>query len=106
MEALPTLRPLIPTAATTMSGLVAAINAGAAGSTVTAFATNSTTFTITNDVGSDTQMTKGTIGGTSNGSAALTISTADTTNGSDGNKIQSAQQLSSEWVQLQLKRLL
>ena len=36
-------------------------------------------------------MTKGTIGGTSNGRAALTISTADTTNGSDGNKIQAAQ---------------
>jgi len=36
-------------------------------------------------------MTKGTIGGTSNGSAPLTILTADTTNGSDGNKIQSAQ---------------
>ena len=36
-------------------------------------------------------MTKGTIGGTSNGSAALTISTADTTTGSDGNKIQAAQ---------------
>ena len=45
--------------ATTMSGLVAAINAGAAGSTVTAFATNSTTFTITKDAGSDTQMTSG-----------------------------------------------
>jgi flagellar hook-associated protein 2 len=50
-----------------------------------------TTFTITSNVGSDTQMTKGTIGGTSNGSADLTISTADTTNGSDGNKIQAAQ---------------
>ena len=68
-------------AATTMSGLVAAINAGTAGSTVTAAVTSSTVFTITNDSGSDTQMTKGTISGTSNGSAALTISTADTTAG-------------------------
>ncbi|MGY8908082.1 MAG: flagellar filament capping protein FliD [Pseudomonadales bacterium] len=67
--------------ATTMNGLVAAINAGSAGSTVTAVATNSTTFTITNDAGSDTQMTKGTIGGTSDGSTALTVSTADTTAG-------------------------
>ena len=37
--------------AKTMGGLVAKINAGSAGSTVTAFATNSTTFTITKDVG-------------------------------------------------------
>ena len=68
-------------AATTMAGLVAAINAGSAGSTVTAVATNSTIFTLTKDAGSDTQMTKGTIGGTTNGSIALTISTADTTAG-------------------------
>ena len=67
--------------ATTMNGLVAAINAGTAGATVTAVATNSTTFTITKDAGSDTQMTKGTIGGTSNGSTGLTVSTADTTAG-------------------------
>jgi len=67
--------------ATTMNKLVAAINAGPAGSTVTAVATNSTTFTITKDAGSDTQMTKGTIGGTSNGSSALTVSIADTTAG-------------------------
>ena len=66
---------------TTMSGLVAAINAGAAGSTVTAFATNSTTFTITKDAGSDTQMTKGVIGGTTDGSTSVTGSTADTTAG-------------------------
>jgi flagellar hook-associated protein 2 len=78
-------------AATTMSGLVAAINAGSAGSTVTAAATSGTIFTITNDAGRDVQMTKGTIGGTSNGSADLTMSTADTTVGSDGNKIQAAQ---------------
>ena len=65
-------------AATTMNGLVAIINAGSAGSTVTAAATSSTVFTITKDVGSDTQMTKGTIGGTTNGSVDLTISTADT----------------------------
>ena len=78
-------------AATTMNGLVATINAGSAGSTVTAVATSSNTFTITKDAASDTQMTKGTISGTSNGSAALTLTTADTTNGSDGNKIQTAQ---------------
>jgi len=81
-------------AATTMSGLVAAINAGSAGSTVTAAATSGTVFTITSDTASDTQMTKGTIGGTSNGSSALTISTADTTVGNDGNKIQAAQNAS------------
>ena len=67
--------------ATTMSGLVAAINAGSAGETVTAAATSSTVFTITKDVGSDTQMTKGTISGTTDGSVALSISTADTTAG-------------------------
>ena len=78
-------------AATTMSGLVAAINAGSAGSTVTAAATSGTVFTITKDSASDAQMTKGTISGTSNGSAPLTLTTADTTNGSDGNKIQAAQ---------------
>ena len=78
-------------AATTMNGLVAAINAGSAGSTVTAAATSSTAFTITKDVASDTQMTKGTISGTSNNSSALTISTTDTVLGSDGNKIQAAQ---------------
>ena len=78
-------------AATTMSGLVAAINAGSAGSTVTAAATSGTVFTITNDTSSDTQLTKGTIGGTSDGSAPLAVTIADTTNGSDGNKIQSAQ---------------
>ena len=78
-------------AATTMNGLVAIINAGSAGSTVTAAATSSTVFTITKDAGSDTQMTKGTIGGTTDGSVDLTISTADTTAGSDGNKIQAAQ---------------
>jgi len=71
----------ITDSATTMSGLVAAINAGAAGSTVTAFATNSTTFTITKDAGSDTQMTKGVIGGTTDGSTSVTGSTADTTAG-------------------------
>ena len=78
-------------AATTMSGLVAVINAGSAGATVTAAATSGTVFTITKDSASDTQMSKGSIGGTSNGDEALTISTADTTNGSDGNKIQAAQ---------------
>jgi flagellar hook-associated protein 2 len=78
-------------AATTLSGLVAAINAGSAGATVTAAATSGTVFTITKDSASDTQMSKGSIGGTSNGDEALTISTADTTNGSVGNKIQAAQ---------------
>jgi flagellar hook-associated protein 2 len=68
-------------AATTMSGLVAAINAGSAASTVTAAASSSTVFTITKDAGSDTQMTLGTIGGTSDGSTALSISTANTTTG-------------------------
>ena len=67
--------------AKTMDGLVAAINAGSAGSTVTAFATNSTTFTITKDAGSDTQMTKGVIGGTTDGSTSVTGSTADTSAG-------------------------
>ena len=68
-------------AATTMNGLVAIINAGSAGSTVTAAATSSTVFTITKDAGSDAQMTLGTIGGTSDGSTALSISTANTTTG-------------------------
>ena len=78
-------------AATTMSGLAAAINAGTAGSTVTAAATSGTVFTIAKDVASDAQMTKGIISGTANGSDALVSSTADTTAGSDGNKIQAAQ---------------
>ena len=78
-------------AATTISGLVAAINAGSAGTTVTAAATSGTVFTITKDTASDIQMTKGSISGTSDGSSALTISIADTTVGNDGNKIQAAQ---------------
>jgi flagellar hook-associated protein 2 len=78
-------------AATTISGLVAAINAGSAGTTVTAAATSGTVFTITKDTASDIQMTKGSISGTSDGSSALTISIADTTLGNDGNKIQAAQ---------------
>ena len=68
-------------AATTMAGLVAAINTGSAGSTVTAAATNSTVFTLTKDAGSDTQMTQGTIGGTTDGSTNLSISKVDTTAG-------------------------
>ena len=68
-------------AATTMAGLVAAINAGSAGSTVAAVATNSNVFTLTKDAGSDTQMTKGTIAGTTDGSTTLSISIADTTAG-------------------------
>ena len=68
-------------AATTMAGLVAAINAGSAGSTVTAAATNSTVFTLTKDAGSDTQMTQGTIGGTTDGSTNLSMSKTDTTAG-------------------------
>ena len=65
----------------TIDGLVATINAGSAGSTVTAVAVNSRTFKIINNTGSDTQMTKGTIAGTSNGNTALSITTADTTAG-------------------------
>ena len=76
--------------ATSMSGLVAAINAGSAGATVTAEATSGTVFKITKDSASDVQMTKGSISGTSNGSDPLTFSTADTVNGSDGNKLQAA----------------
>ena len=68
-------------AATTMAGLVAAINAGSAGSTVAAVATNSNVFTLTKDAGSDTQMTQGTIAGTTDGSTTLSISIADTTAG-------------------------
>ena len=74
----------------TLTALMAQINA-ADPSVNAANGTSGTAFTITSSVGSDTQMTKGTIGGTSDGSADLTISTADTTNGSDGNKIQTAQ---------------
>ena len=76
--------------AATLTALMAQINA-ADPSVNAANGTSGTAFTITSSVGSDTQMTKGTIGGTSDGSADLTISTADTTNGSDGNKIQTAQ---------------
>ena len=76
--------------AVTLTALMAQINA-ADPSVTAANGTSGTRFTITRSVGSDTQMTKGTIGGTSDGSADLTISTADTTNGSDGNKIQGAQ---------------
>ena len=76
--------------ATSMSGLVAAINAGSAGATVTAEATSGRVFKITKDSASDVQMTKGSISGTSNGSDPLTFSTADTANGSDGNKLQAA----------------
>ena len=68
--------------ATTITALATAINAGTAGSTVTAAGTGATTFTITADVGSATQMTKGTVtGSTTNGSTAITVSTADTTVG-------------------------
>ena len=74
----------------TLTALMAQINA-ADPSVNAANGTSGTAFTITRSVGSDTQMTKGTIGGTNNGSTDLTISTADTTNGSDGNKIQAAQ---------------
>ena len=76
--------------AATLTALMSQINA-ADPSVNAANGTSGTSFTITRSVGSDTQMTKGTIGGTSDGSADLTISTADTTNGSDGNKIQGAQ---------------
>ena len=77
-------------ASNTIVLLAAKINA-ASDITVAAVSGSGVAFTITSDVASDTQMTKGTIGGTTDGSTALTISTADTTTGSDGNKIQSAQ---------------
>jgi flagellar hook-associated protein 2 len=77
-------------ASNTMVLLATQVNA-ASGITAAAVSGSDVAFTITNNVGSDTQMTKGTIGGTSNGSADLTMSTADTTVGSDGNKIQAAQ---------------
>jgi len=76
--------------ANTIVQLAAQVNA-ASGVTVAAVSGSGVAFTMTSDVGSDTQMTKGTIGGTTNGSVALTISTVDTTTGSDGNKIQGAQ---------------
>ena len=68
-------------ASTTMDALAAAINAGAAGSTVTAAGTGATTFTITADVASATQMTKGTIGGLDNttDNNALTLTSSDET---------------------------
>jgi flagellar hook protein FlgE len=66
-------------AATTVTNLVALINAGT--DPITAAATSGTVFTITSDMKSSTQMTKGTIGGTTNGTTALTITTADTTAG-------------------------
>jgi len=75
-------------AATTMSALAAKVNA-ATGITVDSIGRRK--LRITNDVGSDTQMTKGTITGTTNGSVALSISTADTTAGTATNKIQIAQ---------------
>jgi flagellar hook-associated protein 2 len=77
-------------ASNTIVLLAAKVNA-ASGITVAAVSGSGVAFTITSDVASDTQMTKGTIGGTTDGSVDLTISTADTTAGSDGNKIQAAQ---------------
>jgi flagellar hook-associated protein 2 len=77
-------------ASNTILLLAAQVNA-ASGITAAAVSGSGVAFTITNDVASDTQMTKGTIGGTTDGSVDLTISTADSTAGSDGNKIQSAQ---------------
>ena len=71
-------------AGVTMTNLVAAINGGAAGSTVTATKVSSTVFTIAKDDASDTQMTKGVVGGTYNvgGSALASSSIVDTTVGS------------------------
>ena len=77
-------------AANTIVLLAAKVNA-ASGITVAAVSGSGVAFTITNDVGSDTQMTKGTISGTTNNSTALSISTADTTAGTAINKIQTAQ---------------
>ena len=68
----------------TLTDLATTINAGAAGSTVTAAGTGATTFTITADAGSATQMTKGTVGGISaTGGTALTGTAAETTAGVD-----------------------
>ena len=77
-------------AANTIVLLAAKVNA-ASGITVAAVSGSGVAFTITNDVGSDTQMTKGTISGTTDNSTALSISTADTTAGTAINKIQTAQ---------------
>ena len=61
-------------AATTMAALATAINNGVAGSTVTAAGTGATTFTITADVGSATQMTAGTVSGlAATGGATLSL---------------------------------
>ena len=69
----------VTNAATTIAGLVTLINAGT--DPITAAAVDGVSFTITSDMKSSTQMTKGTIGGTTNGTTALTITTADTTAG-------------------------
>ena len=65
----------------TLTDLATAINNGPAGSTITASATSSTTITITKNVGSFTQMIKGTISGTTNGNTPLTFETEDTAAG-------------------------
>ena len=68
-------------AADTLTALAAQLNGGAAGSTVTAAGVSGTAFTITMNAGSGTQMTKGTMAGTTDSSTPLSITTADTTTG-------------------------
>ena len=77
-------------AANTIVQLAAKVNA-ASGITVAAVSNSDVAFTITKDAASDTQMTQGTIGGTTNGTVDLSISVANTTTGSVLNKIQAAQ---------------
>ena len=72
----------------TLTDLATTINAGAAGSTVTAAGTGATTFTITADAGSATQMTKGTVGGISATSGTALTSTAAEQNGSSNTQMQ------------------
>ena len=68
--------------ATTMNGLVSAINAGAAGNSITASSTGALNLTITNDTKTGTQLEAGSIGGSTNGTLyGVTGSNADTTDG-------------------------
>jgi flagellar hook-associated protein 2 len=77
-------------AANTIVQLAAKVNA-ASGITVAAVLNSDVAFTITQDAASDTQMTQGTIGGTTNGSVDLSVSVVNTATGSVINKIQTAQ---------------
>jgi flagellar hook-associated protein 2 len=71
--------------------LLAAQVSAASGVSAAAVANSDVAFTITKDAASDTQMTKGTMGGTTDGTTALSMSTADTTAGTVLNNIQTAQ---------------